>query len=97
MDTKNGTLKWIIGFAVSFMISIILLTINVTNKSKADTLNDIKIIAAEAKLQSVQNTISISELKIQTYNIGEDISEIKDSIRALTNMHLRSTQQENKK
>lgn len=84
---KNETIKWIVGLIFSCLVSVIFITVTIVNKTREDTLLEIKKLAEEARNQSFENKLSISALQAQMVMVLTSCMDLRTELKEINALH----------
>lgn len=84
---KNETIKWIVGLIFSCLVSVIFITVTIVNKTREDTLLEIKKLAEEARNQSFENKLSISALQAQMVMVLTSSMDLRTELKEINALH----------
>lgn len=84
---KNETIKWIVGLIFSCLVSVIFITVTIVNKTREDTLLEIKKLAEEARNQSFENKLSISALQAQMVMVLTSCVDLRTELKEINALH----------
>jgi hypothetical protein len=69
------------------MVSVVFITVTIVNKTRYDTLQEIKTLAEEARDQSFDNKVAISALQAQMVLILTSQVDVKGELKELNALH----------